>query len=46
VLYSNIVAALEQIYEDSSEPEAIGINKILMKPATLFAIYRLDFAGI
>ena len=41
--YIAIVAALEQIYEDSHEPEAIGINKILMKPTTLFAIYLLDF---
>jgi len=43
VLHSNIVAALEKIYEDSHELEAIGINKILMKPTTLFAIYLLDF---
>jgi len=41
--YIAIVAAFEQIYEDSHEPEAIGINKILMKPATLPAIYLLDF---
>ena len=40
--YIAIVAALEQIYEDSHEPEAIGIN-IIMKPTTLFAIYLLDF---
>ena len=38
VLYSNSSCT----YEDSHEPEAIGIN-IIMKPTTLFAIYLLDF---
>jgi len=41
--YIAIVAAFEQIYEDYHEPEAIGINKFLMKLATLFAIHLLDF---
>ena len=42
--YIAIVAALEQIYEDSHEPKTIGISKLLMKPTTtLFVIYLLDF---
>jgi len=41
--YIAIVAAFERIYEDSHKPEAIGINKILMKPTILFAFYLLDF---
>ena len=30
---------LKTIYEESHEPEALGISKILSKPSTLFAIY-------
>lgn len=30
-------------YEESHEPEAFGISKILIKQSTLFAIYLLDF---
>ncbi len=35
--------ALETIYQESHEPEALGISKILSKPSTLFAIYLLDY---
>ena len=35
--------ALETIYQESHEPEALGISKISMKPSTLFAIYLLDY---
>ena len=41
--YGAIVSALETIYQESHEPEALGISKILSKPATLFAIYLLDY---
>ena len=35
--------ALETIYQESNEPEALGISKVLSKPSTLFAIYLLDY---
>ena len=35
--------ALETIYQESHEPEALGISKVLSKPSTLFAIYLLDY---
>ena len=38
-----IIAELEQIYKDSHEPEAIGINKFLMKPNIFVAHLPLDF---
>ena len=41
--YGVIVSALESIYLESHEPEALGISKILSKPSTLFAIYLLDY---
>ena len=41
--YGAIVCALETIYQESHEPEALGISKILSKPSTLFAIYLLDY---
>ena len=41
--YGAIVSALETIYQESHEPEALGISKILSKPSTLFAIYLLDY---
>ena len=41
--YGAIVSALETIYQESNEPEALGISKILSKPSTLFAIYLLDY---
>ena len=37
------MSALESIYLESHEPEALGISKILSKPSTLFAIYLLDY---
>ena len=41
--YGVIVSALENIYLESHEPEALGMSKILLKPSTLFAIYLLDY---
>ena len=41
--YGAIVSALETIYQESHEPEALGISKILSKPSTLFSIYLLDY---
>ena len=41
--YGAIVSALETIYQESHEPEALGLSKILSKPSTLFAIYLLDY---
>ena len=41
--YGAIVSALETIYQESHEPEALGISKISSKPSTLFAIYLLDY---
>ena len=41
--YGAIASAPETIYQESYEPEALGINKILTKPSTLFAIYLLDY---
>ena len=41
--YGAIVSALETIYQESHEPEALSISKILSKPSTLFAIYLLDY---
>ena len=40
--YGAIVTILEQIYEESQEPEALGLTKILTRSSTLFAIYLLD----
>ena len=37
------MSALETIYQDSHNPETLGISKILSKPSTLFAIYLLDY---
>ena len=42
--YSDIVNALNNIYEQTHEPEALGINKVLCKPSTVSAIYLLDYA--
>ena len=43
--YAAIVITLENIYEQSHEPEALGISKALSKESTLSAIYiyLLDF---
>ena len=37
------ITTLESIYEESHEPEAYGISKIISKTSTLFAIYFLDY---
>ena len=37
------MSALETVYQESHEPEALSINKLLSKPSTLFAIYLLDY---
>ena len=37
------MSALETIYQESHEPEALGIRKILSKHSTLFVIYLLDY---
>ena len=42
--YSAIVNALNNIYEQTHEPEALGISKVLCKPSTVSAIYLLDYA--
>ena len=42
--YSAIVIALNNIYEQTHEPEALGISKVLCKPSTVSAIYLLDYA--
>ena len=41
--YGAIVSAPETIHQESHEPEALGISKILSKPSTLVAIYLLDY---
>ena len=41
--YGAIIATLEQIYEESHEPEALGLSKILTRSSTLFTIYLLYF---
>lgn len=35
--------ALETFYEQTHEPEALGLNKALSKKSTVMAIYLLDF---
>ena len=42
--YSAIVNALNNIYEQTHEPEALGISKVLCKPSTVSTIYLLDYA--
>ena len=42
--YSAIVNALNNIYEQTHEPEALGLSKALCKPSTVCAIYPLDYA--
>ena len=37
------MSALETIYQEPHEPEALGFSKILLKPSTLFAIFLLDY---
>ena len=41
--YAAIVITLGNIYEQSHEPEALGISKALSKESTLSAIFLLDF---
>lgn len=41
--YSAIVAALDNIYEETHEPEALGISKALCKKSTIAAIFLLDY---
>ena len=42
--YSAIVNALNNIYEQTHEPEALGIGRALCKPSTVAAMYLLDYA--
>ncbi len=41
--YASIVIALETFYEQTHEPEALGLNKALSKKSTVMAIYLLEF---
>ena len=41
--YSSIVLALENIYESSHEPEALGLSKALSSHSTIAAMYLLDY---
>ena len=40
--YSSIVLALENIYETSHEPEALGLSKALSSHSTIAAMYLLN----
>ena len=42
--YSAIVHALNDIYDETHEPEALGISKALCKKSSIAAIYLLDYA--
>ena len=41
--YSSIVLALENIYETSHEPEALGLSKALSSHSTIAAMHLLDY---
>ena len=41
--YSAIVNALNNIYEQTHKPEALGISRALCKPSTVSAMYLLDY---
>ena len=41
--YSSIVLALENIYETSHEPEALGLSKALSSHSTIAAMYLLHY---
>ena len=41
--YSAIITALDHIYSESHEPEALGIKKALCKKSTIAAIYLLYY---
>ena len=43
VNYSAIVLALNNIYEETHEPEALGISKAMNKKSTILAIFLLDY---
>ena len=40
---SAIVLSLNNIYEESHEPEALGLSNAMCKQSTMTAIYLLDF---
>ena len=42
--YSSTVLALEDIYETSHEPEALGLSKALSSHSTIAAVYLLDYS--
>ena len=42
--YCAIVNSLNNIYELTHEPEALGISKAMCKPTTVSAMYLLDYA--
>ena len=41
--YSAIMAALGNIYEETHEPEALGLSKALCNKSTIMTIYLLDY---
>ena len=41
--YSAIVIALNNIYEQTNEPEALGLSTALSKKSTVAAMFLLDF---
>ena len=41
--YSALVCAFDNIYEESHEPEALGLSKNLCKLSTIAAIHLLDY---
>jgi len=41
--YCAIVIALNNIYEETHEPEALGISKALSKKSTISAMFLLDY---
>lgn len=42
--YSAIVNTLNNIYDQTHAPEALGISRALCKPSTVAAMYLLDYA--
>ena len=41
--YCAVVIALNNIYEETHEPEALGISKALSKKSTVSAMFLLDY---
>ena len=41
--YVAIMTALESFYEQTNEPEALGLSKVLSRKSTVIAMYLLDF---